>query len=303
MMLANFFVVASLVHAQDLEDQTNLLQYKVMQQKQKQGCNDPKKCPIITTTIVTTTTTTSNMVDDDTDVDGDVPNVNPWCSDKAVVLYMSPSKLLVNNLGGLGPKAMKTAGEVIHWTDVGQIRGASIDLVVEADGPEYGAANNNYVSNGKTGQRFAIETNGAYQGVGSVGSLRKGTYTFNFQFLWTDNATAAVVPYLPLTYYDVDGGVERVETCDADGSLVHKPTGVTHSCTFGGAGCPNKCTAIGASGEYKLPDNWDKLSAKTKEAAVTYLYKDKSSFKMTYTISKDHRVFVFKGSKALACLD
>merc|ERR1711907_277838 len=53
----------------------------------------------------------------------------------------------------------------------------------------------------------------------------------------------------------------------------------------------------------KDKDDDDKLTWAQKKGAVSYLYRDASEFDFSYGTSYEHRIFIFKGSKALACKD
>jgi hypothetical protein len=44
---------------------------------------------------------------------------------------------------------------------------------------------------------------------------------------------------------------------------------------------------------------WDKLTGDSRKAAVTFHFKDASSFEMDYITTYDHRWFLFKGAKSL----
>merc|ERR1719213_28905 len=125
--------------------------------------------------------------------------------------------------------------------------------------------------------------------------MAPGDYEMHFKFVWADNQQPATIPYLPLTFYDIDGGKEFTSTCEAASSVVHRPTGIRGGCK---GGC---CSHTGAAQEIDEPSNWDSLTLPQKMGSVSYLFKDKSEFNFKYRTNYRHRIFIFKGSKALAC--
>ena len=50
---------------------------------------------------------------------------------------------------------------------------------------------------------------------GSAGSMKADTFKFQHRFIYTGTNSAARIDYLPLTYYDLNGGKEFVRTYDA----------------------------------------------------------------------------------------
>jgi len=151
---------------------------------------------------------------------------------------------------------------------------------------------------------FMEKYNGAYRsGVVSVGALYPGTYEFTFKFQYHDDGEPAVLDYLPLTFYDLDGKplgngktYEVAESCDAEGVVVFKRSKLKSHKKEG------KCCKVeGAEVEMPIPSSWEKLDNDAKAGAATFLFKGKSEFVFKYTLNYQHRVFVMKGSKALAC--
>ncbi len=163
---------------------------------------------------------------------------------------------------------------------------------------------------------FAEKYNGVQDGknVASIGTLSTGTFSFTFHFTYADGSDA-VIDYLPLTFYDLDGGAENVATCDAVGEAVHKPNftcvddrdtkvyyPVNATCDDSSE-CSGalKCFADAYPEEVQEPEDWADMNPEQKLAAVTYLFKGKSTFDMTYTTTKQHRVYIFRGSNELIC--
>lgn len=224
----------------------------------------------------------------DMDYVGKSVNIRKWVGSSGTTLNFR--RLKVNNMGGLGP----TRGPpVMHFVNVGRINGKSIDLVVSNPNGGYRRANLRYRWRRRTGVWFARRYNRAYRGVGMMGSLRPGEHTFKFTFYYTGTRKQAAIPYLPLTMYDLDGNKEFAKTCDAIGILVQKPTGVRYRCS---GGC---CSLSAARREYPFPRNFDRLNRRSRMAAGTFVFRGKSTFTMKYRTSYPHRVFLFKGSKAL----
>jgi hypothetical protein len=226
-------------------------------------------------------------------------NIHGLCG-KATSISMHKNRVKTNNLGGIGPKR-GPGGKVIWYTNVGKVSGKSIDLIVSAVGATYLNANKNYKRWGRSGRWFAKRFHGSLRpGAGSLGSMKAGTYTFKYSFVYSGSKKAAVVPFLPLTFYDLDGGKEYARTWDAEGVIASKPTSLR------GYGCHRKgkklsCYANSARKEFGMPKNLEKLGSKAKRASVTFVFKGKSSFQMIYQTTYDHRVFLFKGTTALAC--
>jgi len=123
-----------------------------------------------------------------------------------------------------------------------------------------------------------------------MGSLRAGTHNFRFSFVRAKTNRLVRIPYLPWTMYDLDGGKEFPSTRDAVGIMTFNPTGISASCSGG------VCRANAARREYPFPRNFDRLSRRSKMAAVTFLFRNKASFLMRYKTTYPHRVFIFKGS-------
>jgi len=228
------------------------------------------------------------------------------CKD-GTILDFTDATLTVNNLGGMGPdygQVDAKFGKVIKWTNVGKVKGRSIDLMVSTEGEDYYNDNFNITSYvdryGRTwpsGKEFVHLHNGARFGAGTIGSMApEGNWTFNFHFVHTDDQTDAVIPVLPLTFYDIDGGKETTSTCDASHAIVHRHSDLTGSCE---GQC---CVHQGILEEIVEPTDWDHwLTEDQLKASVTYVMKGKSTFTMHYSTVFSHRIFFFKGSKVLAC--
>jgi len=227
--------------------------------------------------------------------------------EEGTILDFTDSTLTVNNLGGMGPdygQVNAKFGKVIKWTNVGKVKGRSIDLMVSTEGDDYYDDNINITSYvdryGRTwpsGEEFVHQHNGARFGAGTIASMApEGNWTFNFHFVYTDDQTDAVIPVLPLTFYDIDGGKETTSTCDASHAIVHRHSDLTGSCE---GKC---CVHQGILEEIVEPTDWDSwLTEDQLKASVTYVMKEKSSFTMHYSTVYSHRIFFFKGSKVLAC--
>lgn len=123
-----------------------------------------------------------------------------------------------------------------------------------------------------------------------MGSLRAGTHQFRFTFVRAGTNSKVRIPYLPWTMYDLDGGKEYPSTRDAVGVMTYNPTGIRASCSGG------VCRANAARREYPFPRNFDRLSRRSKMASVTFLFRNRASFLMSYRTTYPHRVFIFKGS-------
>jgi len=227
-------------------------------------------------------------------------NLAGFCGGKVTVLTFNKRQIKTNNLGGLGPKA-GPGGPIIWWTNVGVLNGRKIDLTMTPVGGAYGSANAKYKRWGRSGKWFARRFHGSLRpGVGSAGSMKAGKFVFLYKFMYSKSKKPATISYLPLTFYDLDGGKEFVRTYDAVGVAASKPTGMRRF------GCQKQggkkfCFADGARGEYPFPRNFDRLSRRDKMPCITFLFKNKASFKMIYKTTYDHRVFMFKGSEALVC--
>jgi len=177
-----------------------------------------------------------------------------------------------------------------------------LDLILSTDGT-YKAMNWAFVFRmgwwRMTGKQFIAKYNGVHSvpGAGVVGSLKRGTYSVKFKVVYQEDQSPAAVPYMPMTFYDVDGNKERTGTCDAASAAVHRPTNIGGGCS---GGC---CNHSGSRFEVNTPSNWEALTSQQKGASVTYFFQDKSEFTFKYTTTYEHRIFLFKGSKVVACKD
>lgn len=164
---------------------------------------------------------------------------------------------------------------------------------------------------GKTGQGFAGDYNGNEHrdDVIGIGSLAVGSYPFRFCFVNNTDDSAVTLPYVPMTFYDLDGKddkaplrYEEVSTDDAEGieGTVHSLVdyrarpGSPWGCKAK-AGGGHRCSARSANQEIQIPEDFDHLTPQTQKASITMMFKDKSCFDITYTLNYPHRVFLFKG--------
>jgi len=217
-----------------------------------------------------------------------------FCAGSSTVLNFNGRNLKTNNLGGMGPKR-GAGGKVIWYTGVGDLGGRSIDMIMSSVGNAYYNANARYRWRRRSGKWFIKRYNRAYKGAAMSGSLRAGSYRFQYKFIYTGTNTAAKIDYLPLTYYDLDGNKEFVSTRDAVAIATSKPTGIRTS--FNGG----VFRANAARREYPFPKNFDRLSRREKMPSVTLLFRQRSSFVMNYRTTYPHRVFIMKGTGALMC--
>lgn len=173
--------------------------------------------------------------------------------------------------------------------------------ITNAPGSDYVAKN----SVG-TGRAFNNKYNGEFRdGIVSVGSEKTGSFKFDFTFTFKDDNMPAVLPYLPLTFYDLDGkhayaggkSYEVAKTCDAEGVVVAKDTLIEKS-FIDAAGC---AVVHGGKKEVPIPDSWTHLAPMQKKVAATFGFKGVSKFTMEYTLNFRHRVFIMKGDKHMAC--
>jgi len=176
------------------------------------------------------------------------------------------------------------------FSNVGRVGGTNIDLQITNPGRGYMRANRHYRWRRRSGVWFARRYNRAYRGCGMMGSLRAGTHQFRFTFVRAGTNSRVRIPYLPWTMYDLDGGKEYPSTRDAVGIMTFNPTGIRAYCSGG------VCRANAARREYPFPRNFDRLNRRSKMAAVTFLFRNRASFLMSYRTTYPHRVFIFKGS-------
>jgi len=254
-------------------------------------------------TVCTTTTTTPaystpppKPVDPHTKCqDGQTGGTNCSLDDvceQGVETEFFKMNIVHNNLGGLGPNFADPP--IMQYTKVATHHDRGLDLIVTASST-YKDQNWNYRR--RTGQAMAAAYNGAEPGgAGAVFSMAAISFDVTFKLVWTDTQLPAVIPHWMMTYYDLDGNFETVNTCDAISVATFDKT------TMQGPGCSaGCCTMKGAAREYQEPPNWDNLADYYKEDAVTFVFKDKSEAKFTYVNTRYHRMWFFKGSKALAC--
>jgi len=263
--------------------------------------------PATTTTEATTTTTpTIGEVKEppppDREVDSppgvDPPNHNSYC-DSTLGTVLSLDNPSTNNLGGMGPDI---GNKEMRYDSVTTSEGKPVHLIITTD-DTYHSANHLFQEKRTNGDDFVAKYNGDKfrSDVMAIGSLAKGDFTFKFSFV-NDEGEPVVIPFLPMTFFDLDGSTlaeargksyEVVTTADSAGIEYILGSKVKHHCDNG------FCTAESAKVEIKIPPSFEHLSPETKKAAVTFFFKGKSSFDITYALNYPHRVFLFKGQ----CID
>jgi len=255
--------------------------------------------------------------------------VDPWCSDLATDIELSLGSNSVNNLGGFANLAKKwwqqKDPEHIRWTNVATFDGKQLDLLAEEVGTAY-KDSANYRYNRKTAYEWGNENNGdpyPGTGVGAIACLKPGTYTFKCTLVEAGTTNPVEVDYFSMTYFDFDGKKEAAKTCDATGAKAKNPPGAEEQADNGhfhfgsasespyledwgcaeGGGCAElECSAKAAHKEITEPKNkagWDHLTGDSRKAAITFHFKQRSSFEMTYTTNHPHRWFLFKGTRSL----
>jgi len=223
------------------------------------------------------------------------------CKNGTVIDFHSRS-IIQNNLGGMGPD---TGEQKIHWKNIGKVNHRSFDLIVTTPDASYYDENANLPSYkdryGRyimSGPEFIHHHQGVKHGAGTIASSApEGNWTFHFNFVWSGSQKPAIIPLLPFTFYDIDGGVETTTTCDAHSSIVHKQSNLTGGCA---GGCCKHTSAT--PHEIAEPDNWDEeLTKEQLQASVTYIMRNRSEFEFTWSQTYKRRIFFFKGSRVLAC--
>jgi len=259
------------------------------------GCKKDQCC-----TEVTTTTTPPPIVDS---VIVGAGNITDMCADYAVgfrsEFAFSKTKATIRGQSdGLG----MTGGWQLYDCII-MMNDRCVNLkITNAVGSTYVTRNAN-----RQGKAFNDRYNGEMEdGIVSVGSEATGSFKFDFTFTFKDDNTAAVLPYLPLTFYDLDGkplrsgkSYEVAKTCEAEGVVVDKTTMISKS-YMDTAGC---AVVEGGKQEVPIPKDWTHLASLQKRAAATFGFKGLSKFSMEYTLNFRHRVFVMKGNRAMACVD
>lgn len=232
-----------------------------------------------------------------------------------------------NNLGGMGPNFRDP--KEIRYQRVTKVGGDYVDLVITAEGEvetkptggrfgrfsrfgrgkggmtkknPYLAANENAKEFGTNGKAFIAKYNGDSfrTDVMAIGSLAKGKFEFKFSFVNSKTGAETKVPYVPMTFFDLDGkdtlggkSFEEVHTFDAEGMEYVDGSLVTHQCKRTKKG--QFCSCESAKEEIAIPPTFDDLSDQTRKASITMFFKQKSSFTLTYGLNYPHRVFLFKG--------
>lgn len=235
---------------------------------------------------------------EDVDVEGDDDGstLTEACNEGTVLKFDS-SKVSVNNLGGMGPK--KNDAEFIQWDDVGKVDGKSITLTAEATNSQYKDENKDYKMWGfYRAQQFIKRWNGVSSNVGCIASMAPGDFDVTFKFKFEDGSPATV-PLLPFVFYDIDGGKESTATNDADNAIIAQETTLSACKAKGYSFCHQA-----AQSEVDDADvDWDNLSKAQLGASITYIFRNKSKFNVRFSLSNEHRIFMFKGSKTMVCRD
>jgi len=334
MRVLGFMLSATAVVTQEVDDTAYLLQTRTQQQKLADiedcyvtgGCSTVAvtEAPTTTTTEApttttarptrpatttprptrpTTTTTTTPVAPPigqkfETPPKGKPPSYDDYCTPKSELTLKNPTS---NNLGGMGPNfddVEEMRYKNVTKRDVNGVE-TNVHLVITTVGNAYYQRNIRKQAYGQTGKSFVGKYNGGgaigRSDVMAIGSLATGDFTFKFSFE-DDDATPVVIDYLPLTFFDLDGdkkvrgkSYEELSTEDSAGTLYVEGTEVGHSCEG------STCSAQGAKVEVKIPADFTHLDPLTKRAAITFLFKGKSSFNIKYTLNWEHRVFLFKG--------
>merc|ERR1719232_1006186 len=115
--------------------------------------------------------------------------------------------------------------------------------------------------------------------------MKQGDHSMTFNIVYSETQEPVVMTYWPMTS----------GSCYATSSVLHRQTAVRGDCS---GGC---CRHKGASYEVNTPSNWERLTNAEKKASVTYLFENKASATFDYSTNYPHRIFLFKGSKVLAC--
>jgi len=253
------------------------------------GTDYETTCHAVCTTTTTTTTTTKSYVtvvttttkevkpDPDTTCTGPDCGIIPEVCANATQVFFQMGNLVHNNLGGKGPGGGPPEMKFIR---AGVLDSRELDVIVHVKG--------NY-NLGPPSWNTCMSNQ-----AGMIGASQ-GKYTFQFDIVYHETQEPATVPFLPMTYYDVDANTEWVASCDATAFVLHSPTDIRGTCTG------NCCEHKGAVAQVRTPSNFENLDAQQKQAAVTYLYKDVSHFDVTWTLTRSAGGFMFMGSKGMAC--
>lgn len=253
-----------------------------------------------------------------------------FCSDEAVEFDASSLRnAKVNNLGGMGPGGRgsgRYAGKPVIAYECG-IKSATlgcVDVVISSvKQGRIDRYNQRHTDSRLAGQyqrqfrrspaQFIAAYNGDKRpGVAAIGALVPGEYEFEFSFYNGRTGEPVEIPYLPMTFYDLDGkndingGATRYEvayTKDAEGVVSFKHSTLAddrkmvHKCSDS----DGVCIVESVTQEVEIPRSFDTLTPAEKSAAATFLFAHKKSIKLTYKLNYGHRVFLFKGSKSLYC--
>lgn len=173
--------------------------------------------------------------------------------------------------------------------------------ITNAEGSQYIEKNLN-----TRGRKFNMQYNGGDDGMVSVGSYAAGSYSFVFTFTFEDTGLPADLPYLPLTFYDLDGkklrgggSYETARTCDAEGVATAKDTLLVDHKFDDVTGCAE---VTGGQQEVPQPKDWEQLAGLQRRVAATFGFKGKHQFTMEYETKYIHRIFILRGTNSLACV-
>jgi len=242
-------------------------------------------CSVCVTTTTTTTkayvtivTTSTQKVDPDPDVTctGKKCIIPQICANGTITTFVL-GNMVYNNLNGGGPSG---GPPQMKFTKAGVYNGRELDVIV--------TASSNY-------RKYSNSWNSAINNQAGMIGAPQGEYTFTFNIVSTAEQEPVTIPYLPMTFYDVDANTEWVKSCEATSFVLHAPTSMTENCEG------NCCRHKGATRQISEPSNFERLSMDQKKAAVTYLYEDVSQFAVTWTLTRSAGGFMFMGSKGMAC--
>jgi hypothetical protein len=196
---------------------------------------------------------------------------------------MSLERLTENTLGNPGGRLL--------FADTIEIDGVSLDLSVTDASNESQYAGKGF----STFKPDARNYTGSFLGAGRISIDQAGQYMFRFKFTESGSGAPAKLPLFPVTFYDNDGGAEKVTACNVEAAILDPDTNLDE--TFSD-GC---YTHMSPNKEVNLPGDWDDLSGNQRRVSVSYLYKDTAEFDIGLSLETDNRYFVFKSSKAFAC--
>ena len=206
------------------------------------GADYETSCHAARTTTTTTTTTTKSYVnavttttkevkpDPDTTCTGPDCGIIPEVCANATQVFFQMGNLVHNNFGGKGPGGGPPEMKFIR---AAVLDSRELDVIIHAKG--------NY-NIGPPSWNEAL-----YNQAGIIGASQ-GKYTFHFDIVYHETQELATVPYLQMTYYDVDANTEWVASCDATAFVLHSPTDIRGTCTG------NCCEHKGAVAQVRTPN-------------------------------------------------